>query len=267
MTQTEAICFIRNHMTARPRILSILQLFEHDRPVWTVDEIGRELKLSSSTAYRSVRALVKSGFLDPVAGAGYALGPAFIRYDRLVRQSDRLSLCADPVMTELLASTSQSATVILCRRFRECVMCVHEVRGARPQAVTAYERGVAMPLFIGATSKAILAHLPDRTLKSVYLANEKAIRAFGPANWPEFKGHLRQIRKDGFALTDSEVTKGRIGLAAPIFRDDQVIGGLSLVVMSAALGRAKVETIIPRVMEAAATISRRISRESYVLPR
>lgn len=254
-------------MTRPARILSVLQLFESDRPVWTVDEIGRALKLSASTAYRQVRALVKGGFLDPVTGAGYTLGPAFIRYDRLLRQSDRLSLIAGPVMEDLLAATTQRATIILCRRFKECVMCVHEVRGAERHAVTAYERGIAMPLFAGATSKVILAHLPDRLLKSVYLANEKAIRSVGPASWPEFKAHLWEIRREGFALTESEVATGRIGLAAPIFRNDQVIASISLVATSSATGMAKVEKFTPAVLKAAQTISRRVSRESFLAPR
>jgi DNA-binding IclR family transcriptional regulator len=254
-------------MSGQARILSVLNLFEDGQPVWTVEEIGRALGLSTSTAYRSVRALAKAGFLDPVTGAGYALGPAFIRYDRLLRQSDQLNLIADPVMTDLLAATSQRATVILCRRFRECVMCVHEVRGSKPDAVTSYERGVAMPLFIGATSKVILAQLPDRLLQAIYLANEKTIRSFGPSTWPEFRTHLRDIRSQGFALTDSEVRKGRIGLAAPIFRDKQVVAGISLVMMSSALGRAKIEKFIPKVIDAAATISRAIARRQYVVSR
>jgi glutaconate CoA-transferase, subunit A len=37
-----------------------------------------------------VRGLVQAGFLDPVTGAGYALGPGFIRYDRILRQNDQL---------------------------------------------------------------------------------------------------------------------------------------------------------------------------------
>jgi len=65
--------------------------------------------------------------------------------------------------------------VILCRRFKDGVMCVHEVQGrqarCRPRATKRGRRDG--PMFLGATSKVILANLPDRTLKSVYLANEK----------------------------------------------------------------------------------------------
>jgi DNA-binding IclR family transcriptional regulator len=55
-------------------------------------------------------------------------------------------------------------------------MRVHEITGAQPRGTTSYERGVAMPMFLGATSKVILANRPDRTLKSAYLANDEAIR-------------------------------------------------------------------------------------------
>ena len=38
-----------------------------------------------------------------------------------------------------------------------------------------YERGMEMPIFLGATSKVILAHLPDRILKKTYLNHESTI--------------------------------------------------------------------------------------------
>jgi DNA-binding IclR family transcriptional regulator len=162
---------------SRPnRLLAILDLFDAARPVWTVEAIGAALRVPTSTLYRHVRELVRAGFLDPVTGAGYALGPAFIRYDRVLRQTDALIRVASPIMGQLLERTTQNATVILCRRFRDGVMCVHDVHGIAPHSPTSYERGVAMPLFLGATSKVILAHLPDRTLKRVYCANEAVIR-------------------------------------------------------------------------------------------
>ena len=70
-------------MNGSNRLLGILQLFENHRSVWTVDEISQALGMSVSTAYRHVRDLVKAGFVNPVTGAGYSLGPGFIRYDRI----------------------------------------------------------------------------------------------------------------------------------------------------------------------------------------
>ncbi|HEU5019462.1 MAG TPA: IclR family transcriptional regulator C-terminal domain-containing protein [Pseudolabrys sp.] len=250
------------------RLISVLQLFDNGRSVWTVDEIAEALTTSPSTAYRSVRALVQGGFLDPVTGAGYALGPAFIRYDRVLRQNDPLIKAADLIMSDLLSQTDQGATVILCRRFRDCVMCVHEVQGAKPHAPTSYQRGVAMPMFIGATSKIILAHLPDRVLKSTYLSNEQVIRrVLKVQNWQQFREQLKAIRRAGIALTDSEVAKGRIGVAAPIVRESQVIASISLVIAAKALGHRKAETMVSSVLAAASRISRNLSREKPLVTR
>jgi DNA-binding IclR family transcriptional regulator len=248
--------------------LAVLQLFDTGSPVWTVEKIAKTLRLSVSTAYRTVRDLVQAGFLDPVAGAGYSLGPAFIRYDRILRQSDPLVGVADPIMRDLLARTSESATAILVRRFRECVMCVHEVQGQKPHAPTSYQRGVAVPLFLGATSKVILAHLPDRTLKSTYLANEAAIRKnLKLETWPEFKANLKAIRRDGYAMTRSEVAKDNIGLAAPILRDDQIVAGISLVIAAKSLHGRKIEQFLPELFAAAKRVARAFAKERPVLTR
>lgn len=255
-------------MSRQHPLIAILQLFENGRPVWTVEDIGAALKMPTSTTYRHVRGLVQAGFLDPVTGAGYALGPGFIRYDRILRQNDELIRVAEPVMTELLNQTSQQATVILCRRFKDCVMCVHEVEGDRPHPATSYERGVAMPMFLGATSKVILANLPDRTLKGVYLGNEETIRRTLKIRcWKTFKEQFRDIRRAGFAMTDSEISKGRIGLAAPIFRGDQVVAGISLVALPSDADRAKISGYVPSVVAAAAKISKSLSKKEPLVSR
>jgi DNA-binding IclR family transcriptional regulator len=123
-------------------------------------------------------------------------------------------------------------------------------------------------MFLGATSKVILANLPDRTLKSVYLANEATIRrVLKVRDWKTFKDQFREIRKAGYALTDAEVAAGRIGLAAPISRDGQVIAGISLVAVPSKTDRTKIGNYIPNVIEAAAAISAALSNETPVVTR
>ena len=132
----------------RNRILHVLQLFE-TRAVWTVEEIAAEMAMSKSSSYRDVQEMVQAGFLAPVVGGGYVLGPAFIQYDRLVRASDPLIRLGAPIMRRLLEATTQRAVAVLSRRYREQVMCVHQELGSAPHPITVYERGVAMPMFSG----------------------------------------------------------------------------------------------------------------------
>jgi DNA-binding IclR family transcriptional regulator len=212
----------------RSRLLRIVQLFDRQH-VWTVEAIARAMAVSISSAYRDVQELSRAGFLDPVAGAGYVLGPAFIQYDRLIRTSDPLVSVSAPLMRELLRDTTQQGTAILCRRYRDCVMCVHQERGSASRALSYYERGVAMPLFIGAASKVILAHLDERTLRRSYLENREQIaRATGCADLKSFRAQMREIRRDGHAVTTEELGPGRVGFAAPILVDATIVAGLSL---------------------------------------
>jgi len=255
-------------MSRPSRPILILQLFEKDRPVWTVEQMTRTLRLSSSTVYRHVLDLVGAGFLDPVTGAGYALGPAFIRYDRVIRQSDPLIQRAAPIMAALLDDTSQSCTVVLCRKFRDCVMCVHQVHGSKSRGETSYERGVAMPIFLGATSKVILAQLPVRVLKSIYLANEKTIRRVWPArDWSDFQAQIKVIRCAGYALTKSEVAKGRLGLAAPISRNGQAVASLSLVGAANVWDKRQIDSFTRHVRSAADQISQALARGAAIVSR
>jgi len=247
------------------RQIMILQLFEKSRPVWTVGQMTRALGLPESTIYRHVRNLVTAQFLDPVTGAGYALGPAFIRYESILRETDPLILHATPVMAALLAQASPYCTVLLSRRFKDCVMCVHELRG-RKSGETGYGRGVSMPMFLGATSKSILAQLPPRTLKAVYLANEETIRrVLQIRDWNQFRANVKEIRRAGFVMSKSEVTKGRIGIAAPITRNGQPFASISLA--GTGWSKKKIDSYIPLVCDAAAQISKSLSREAAIISR
>lgn len=237
----------------RNRTLHILQLFE-SRPLWTVEEIGTEMGISISSAYRDVKELSSTGFLAPSSRSQYMLGPAFIRYDLLLRQGDPLVAGATEPMRRLLAQTTQHGVALISRRFRDQVMCVHQERGNNHPTTSTYQRGVALPLFRGATSKAILAHIGDRALKQIYLDHEQEIKdAAGFANWKQLATEMAAIREAGAAFTHSEVAPGRIGIAAPVFADGQVIAAVSLVLELKRFDRSAFTESVKRCAEAIST--------------
>lgn len=243
----------------------ILQLFDRSHPVWTVWQMTRVLGFPESTIYRHIRNLVAAQFLSPVTGAGYALGPAFIRYESILRATDVLITHADPVMVEMLAQVNPNCTVMICRRFRDCVMCIHELRG-RNAGKAGYGRGIEMPMFLGATSKVILAQLPPRALKELYLKHEADIRrALKIQDWIQFRTAVKEIQRDGFVVTKSEVIKGRIGIAAPITYNGQPLAGISL--SGTRWSQKKIESYIPLVRNAAEKISSSLSNKATIITR
>ena len=211
------------------RMLAVVDLFSERAPVWTVDGIASGLGYTRATAYRYVAELHEAGLLTRVARGAYALGPRIIELDRQIRRCDPLLRVAEQVMPGLLRD-DRGQVALLCALFRDRVLCIHQAGRDRKLAVS-YERGRPMPLFRGATSKAILAWLPERRLTRLFLDHQPEIRRAGLGrDRGEFLAALKAIRREGHAITRADVDPGVVGVAVPLFAGERaVIGSLSVV--------------------------------------
>lgn len=249
---------IETRESSGDRLLAVLALFTIERSEWTVEDAAAQLGVSAPTAYRYFKRLTTAGLISPVSGASYTLGPAIIQLDRQIQISDPMLRAARGVMHDLIRHAAEGSALLLCRLFHDRVMCVHQVLGRGPQEPVSYERGRLMPLFRGATSKIILAHLPPRTLKSLFEQDgaEIAAAGFGRA-WDEFRTALAAIRRDGFIVTRGEIDPGRVGIGVPIFdRDRAILGSLSFALSEAKAGAALIERLTPLTVAGARDIER-----------
>jgi DNA-binding IclR family transcriptional regulator len=200
--------------TSVTRVLGILDLFTPESAVWTVDMLLERLRLGRATIYRYVRALCDAGFLVPVSGAGYVLGPRFIEFDRSIRLADPLLQIVPPVMAELREAVNGAQ--LLCAFYGLRVLSVLQDK-TDPAITMSMERGRPFPLFQGSPSRVILAHLPPYQLRNLALNHQTAIAAAGlGSNWVEFRDAMRAIRKTGYVVA-SDIDKALIGISAPIF--------------------------------------------------
>lgn len=209
-------------------MLRVLDIFTETNPIWAVDDMGAALGYTRSTVYRYVRELADADLLFQVEAGRYALGARIITWDRQLRVSDPLVRAARQLEPELPQWGEQQVWLI-CRLFKDQVVCVHQA-GGLVDAVS-YARGTPRPLFMGATSKVILAHLGTRQHSQLFLENPEAVRKSNLGqSWDEFRRSLHNIRRKGFVLTTAEVDDGVFGLAAPIFDGDgKVVGSISCV--------------------------------------
>jgi DNA-binding IclR family transcriptional regulator len=242
-------------MGTTDRSLSVLKLFTLDKPVWTVEEIAKELQVSMSTAYRYVLALEEVGLVTTASTGKYVLGPAIIKLDRQIQLTDPLLRSARPVMEKIASYAPDGAVVLLCRSFSDSVLCVQQVHTKGPQPVISYERGRPMPLFRGATSRVILANQPLRLLKQFYANHQQEVLDNGLGDsWDTFRSAMAKLRKAGHVVSRGEIDPGRIGIAAPLLNEDrQAIGSLSYVVPASVD-----ETSIPLLASILQTAAREI---------
>jgi DNA-binding IclR family transcriptional regulator len=236
------------------RMLSVLDAFSEDAPIWTVDDIASALSYTRATAYRYVGELCDAGLLTRVDQGAYALGPRIIELDRQIQRCDPLLTVGEGVMQALLRP-NRGQVVLLCSLFRETVLCVHQVGHDKALALS-YARGRPMPLFRGATSKVILAHLPERRLTRLFLEHQAEIHKAGLGHTREaFLASLKATRREGYSITRAEVDPGVVGVAVPVFGGERaVIGSLSIVFSEQRLPERQVNRIVSDLKLAAETI-------------
>ncbi|BBP76188.1 IclR family transcriptional regulator [Pseudomonas gingeri NCPPB 3146 = LMG 5327] len=210
------------------RMLKVLDLFTEHQPVWTVDDLGTAMGFTRSTIYRYVRELAEVDLLFQVEAGRYALGARIITWDRQLRVSDPLVRAANQLESQF-PQWSPSQVWLTCRLFKDQVVCVHQ-SGSIASEVS-YTRGTPRPLFLGATSKAILANLGSRQHNRLYLEKHEEVRlSHLGQNWEEFRRSMQRLRKKGYVVSRAEVDSGICGIAAPIFDSDgKAIGSISCV--------------------------------------
>lgn len=219
-------------MKTSEKVLGLLRLFSTEQPVWTVEAAAGALGLPQSTAYDHFRSLGQAGLIASTGAGRYVLGPAVIELDRIARSSDPILLEGGPILARLVAEPPVAVVGLLCRLYREKVMCVDQRASQEADAAISYERGRLMPLFRGAASKVILAHLERRRLHRLFEENASDIAANGLGHtWSEFRSTLRAIRSRDAFVTRGELDAGRVGISIALLAGSgEAFGSMSLVV-------------------------------------
>jgi DNA-binding IclR family transcriptional regulator len=240
------------------RMIGLLDLFESEARPWTFDALHGRLGYTRSTLYRYLKVLSDAELLTSLPEVGYMLGPRIIELDYGIRAHDPLILASRPVMAELVREIPGIA--LLCRRYRDKVLCVHQERGTAAIQST-YERGRAQPLLRGAASRIILAHLPPAQIARLFEAQPHDFAAAGLGRGlPQVRDTLRRIREAGWDHTAGDLTPGVSGIAAPIFDNHgNVLGSLSVTIPERGPPARRLETLADRVMFCARVVGKTIA--------
>lgn len=238
-------------------VLDVLLLFDASRPELTAEQISRLIGAPRSTTYRYIRTLRDKGFLEPTAHDTFRLGPRLLQFARLAGRQEDVGRIALPFMEELCQETRE--TVLLTRLFDGHAVCVERVEA--PQAVRmSFERGQIQPLHADASSKILLAYVPEEKAEN-YLT--PPLEAFTPntvTEPDELKAQLRQIRRQGYCLSEGEVDAGATSVAVPIFgRRGRLVAGLSVAGPTFRMDQSNVEHTLTLLHDAAAAIEEELA--------
>ncbi len=195
-----------------------------DRGEVRADELSSLLEMPSSTVYRYLRTLGEFGFVDRQGGL-FRLGPRLLIGTGANVSSEQLIRHADPVLRMLVRETGETAAVI--RRVGSSSICLHQVESESPLRVT-IEPGSMLPLTAGAPGSVLLAFAPAEVLDEILSQSLPRATANDPTE-SALRARLGDVVMTGMATTEDELYEGSVALAAPVFREDGIVGTIALV--------------------------------------
>ena len=248
-------------MSTLSKTLALLDFFGPDSLQVSAEAIVERTGDSKATVYRHVKDLCDAGLLTRVGTGSYSLGPRIIELDWMMRQYDPILGAGRELMNELAEETRLAVFSSVFYDGR--IINTHIVEPSETFAF-AFGRGQPLPLFVGAQSKVLVAYQPTRRLRKLF--EEKiAGNSDNPhhnLSWKEFSRAAKKIRKDGYCITNAELTDGLTGIAAPILQQDGREAAASVCVVGSdhTFGLLRRESVIERVTETARRIAANLEK-------
>ena len=227
-----------------------------DRGEVRADELSSVLEMPVSTVYRYLRTLADFGFVDRTGGT-FRLGPKLLIGTGANVSTERLIRHADPILRRLTAETNE--TTIVVRRIGLASVCLHVVETDAPLRAT-YQVGSMSPLHAGAPARVLLAFAPPEVLDEVLGAGLDELTP-STLDTEGLRDSLGQIVRTGLATSHGERIRGTIAIAAPVFREDGIVGAIAVVGPAFRCDAAWQSRAARAVHEAASTLNAALAED------
>ncbi|WP_231637349.1 IclR family transcriptional regulator [Paenibacillus sp. FJAT-27812] len=237
------------------RALDILFALAEADGALSVSDIAQKVSIPESSIYRFLQTLEQNGIVERRGKGQIGLGMRILDLARSLSQQVHRELVplALPIMEELTQETNE--TSLLFVRSGTSAISIQTVRS---KALIQYsaENGRMLPLYLGASGKAILAYESEKTIQNV-------LDKFAPnLSKDTLLQELHHIREQGYALTQGEIDPDVCAVGAPIFDSrGALVASLSIAGPKYRFDDKLRRLSIQAVQHAAEQVSRKLGKE------
>lgn len=238
------------------RSMDIVNLF-NDHAELSFQEIIDFSSIPKTSVYRMLMSLEEMGFLEKGIDSKYRLGLLFLKFGHLVSSRLDIRQVAYPIMENLHNDVKEAINLII-KQGDEAIYIEKIDRNQKVRLYTAIGR--RSPLYAGACSRVILSYLPEPEITAYMESIELEPFAMGTITDKKLlHDTIRQAKKDGYTLSNSELENHTSAIAAPIFDvKGNVVAGLSIAGIEANYQIENIPIFAAKVKEAAKEISQRL---------
>lgn len=244
---------------ALARGLDVIAAFAPHRPRMSLSEIATCTGLARPTARRILLTLQELGYVRNEEG-GFSLTPRVLDLGMAFVRSMGMWEVARPHMEQLVAYTGESSSIAQL----DGSDIVYVARVSVPKIITfAVSIGTRFPALQTSLGKVLLAALPPDEVPQVL--GQPSRSGIVPAWQPgaaERDEALREVRAQGYAVTDEQLAAGIRSVAAPLRDGDgRVVAAMNVTVHAAETPLATVtDDYLPRLLQTTSAISTDLAR-------
>lgn len=192
------------------RALAIFDAYDNEHLSLSLQEIAERIRMPKTTAFRLVNTLEPAGFLVRMDNQQYCLSLKLARLGGLVRSTLSVREIARPIMVQVNEQTSETITLNAIVGNDRMVL---EVVDTPAPLMSMARPGQHMPLYLGASSRILLAYMESQDLERVVKANMSESNFDRAA----FNRELTRFRRQGYAISRGQRVPGLTAIAVPIF--------------------------------------------------
>jgi DNA-binding IclR family transcriptional regulator len=246
----------RQSVSVTSRVLSLLSSFDESHSALSLTDLSRRSGLPLSTTHRLVGELERWDAVERGDDGRYRVGRRLWQIGTLAPVQRELREVALAPMQDLFVATQENVTLAVVSGLN--ALYVERIHGKASVKVES-RPGRPLPLHATAVGKVLLA-FDDDDLVERRLESLTAVTAHTITDRRALVRELDRVRRDGYAVTTEEMTKGVAALAVPVL-DYQGRATAALGLVTRTIGRDLVR-YVPALRVAAATIARNLRQGS-----
>ncbi|MFD0712015.1 IclR family transcriptional regulator [Paenibacillus sp. GCM10027626] len=238
------------------RSMDLLNLFIA-HPQLTVNDMVKLSQIPKTSVHRMIGSLEEMGFLTKRDDGCYTLGLLFLQFGNLVAERLDIRHIAIDSMQRLRDETNRA--VHLAMRDDDSSIYIEKLETDHPVRLFT-KIGRKAPLYAGASSRIILAFMPEKEREAYLQAIKLQPLCSGTiTDMQQLRAALEQSRAAGYSFSRSELEPYTAELSAPIFdHASQAVAALSIAGLEVQFGEDELPALIQKIKQAARHISQKL---------
>jgi len=209
------------------RAFDIIESFTFKEPLLSLVEIADKTGLPLATVHRILNTIMERGYIEKDKKTGrYKLGMEFIRVGGIVVHSIDLVCVATPFLEELAKTTELNVNLSVYDRGK--ALCLINIESFHKFGYE-IKVGQKLPIYAGALSKVIFAHLSDEEIMQIISQDLELFTPETISKKEELLRELTTIKENGYSFSKGELSLGVKAFGHPVFNyENNLIGGIAI---------------------------------------